>query len=111
MSEILKRVEAIVAILDDKKAEEIQAFDMSDRDYFVKFVVIATTMAEKHALSLVDELKDKLKPAGEEFLAIESSQEWVVIDLGDILIHLLTAEHRAKYNIEELLNKLKNGRE
>lgn len=106
-----KRIEEIVKILDEKKAENIEAFDMSERDYFVKYVVIATTMAERHALSLTDELKERLKPLGEQFLGIESSGEWVVLDLGDILIHLLSAEHRAKYNIEELLSKLKNSRE
>lgn len=103
-----KRIEAIVKILDEKKAEAIEVFDMSDRDYFVKQVVIATTMAERHALSLTDDLKEKLKPTGEQFLGIESSGEWVVCDLGDILIHLMSSEYRAKYNIEELLSKLKD---
>ncbi|MCG4182238.1 RsfS/YbeB/iojap family protein, partial [Campylobacter jejuni] len=41
---------------------------------------------------------------------IDSSEEWSVIDLGDILIHLLTPEHRGIYNIEELLENLKKGR-
>ncbi|WP_211436460.1 ribosome silencing factor [Campylobacter mucosalis] len=111
MQEISKRIENIVKILDEKKAEEIQVFNMKERDYFVDYVIIATTMAERHALSLTDELKEKLKPLGEEFLGIESSGEWVVCDLGDILMHLLSAEFRAKYNIEELLNKLKNRSE
>nr|WP_086936814.1 ribosome silencing factor [Campylobacter pinnipediorum] len=101
------RVEKIVSILDEKKAENIQAFDMRDDEYFVKFVVLATTLGQRHSMSLNDELKEKLKPDGEEFLNIESSDDWVVIDLGDILIHLFTPEYRAKYNIEELLSKLK----
>lgn len=90
-----------------KKAEDIKTFDMSEQDYFVKYVIIAATLGEKHALSLIDELKTKLKAKGEEFLNIESSEEWSVIDLGDILIHLLTPEHRGIYNIEELLESLK----
>ncbi|MDL0088575.1 ribosome silencing factor [Campylobacter gastrosuis] len=102
-----KRVEQIVKILDEKKAESIEAFDMSDRDYIAKFVIIATAMAGRHAFALTDELKERLKPLGEQFLAIESSDDWVVVDLGDILIHIMSAEHRAKYNIEELLTKLK----
>jgi len=102
-----KRIEEIVKILDEKKAEQIEVFDMRERDYFVKFVVIATTMGERHGLSLTDDLKLVLKPLGEEFLGIESSGEWVVCDLGDILIHLMSPEYRAKYNIEEFLNKIK----
>lgn len=55
-------------------------------------------------------LKHNLKPKGRKFLNIDSSEEWSVIDLGDILIHLLTPEHRGIYNIEELLESLKKGR-
>lgn len=102
------RIDNIVKILDDKKAEAIEVFNMND-EYFVKNVIIATTMGERHALSLLDELKNKLKPMGEEFLGIESGDEWVVVDLGDILIHLLSQSKRAVYNIEELLNSLKNN--
>lgn len=103
-----KRIQAITELLDSKKAEFIEIFDMSEGDYFVPFVVIATTLGEKHALSLIDELKTALKPLGEEFLNLQSSEEWTVIDLGDILIHLLSEEYRAKYKIEELLQELKN---
>lgn len=51
-------------------------------------------------------LKHDLKPKVRNFC----SEEWSVIDLGDILIHLLTPEHRGIYNIEELLENLKKGR-
>ncbi|EAI7261827.1 ribosome silencing factor [Campylobacter lari] len=101
-----ERINNIVQILDDKKADLIETFDMRDKDYFVKFVVIATTMGERHALSLIDDLKTNLKSKGEEFLNIESSEEWTVLDLGDILIHLMSETYRAKYNIEEFLKSL-----
>lgn len=104
--DIKQRVDRIISILDEKKAEAIEVFDMDD-EYFVKEVIIATTMGERHALSLTDELKNHLKPQGEQFLAVESSDEWVVLDLGDILIHLLSQSKRAVYNLEELLNSLK----
>lgn len=100
-----KRLETIVQILDSKQAEEIQIFDMDDKDYFVSKVVIATIVNERHALSLLDELKEKLKAKNETFLNVESSPDWVVIDLADILIHLLTSEYRSRYNIEEFLEK------
>ncbi|ELE3073356.1 ribosome silencing factor [Campylobacter lari] len=101
-----ERINNIVQILDDKKADLIETFDMQDKDYFVKFAVIATTMGERHALSLIDDLKTNLKSKGEEFLNIESSEEWTVLDLGDILIHLMSETYRAKYNIEEFLKSL-----
>ena len=105
-----ERIDLIVKILDEKKAENIKTIDMSKQEYFVKYVIIAATLGERHALSLIDELKTQLKAKGEEFLNIDSSEEWSVIDLGDILIHFLTPEHRGIYNIEELLENLKKGR-
>lgn len=102
-----QRIENIVKILDAKKAEDIQFFDMREDEYFVDFVIIATTLGEKHSLALIDELKENLKPFKEEFLHIETSQEWSAIDMGDIVIHLFDPACRAKYNIEELLEKIK----
>ena len=96
-----ERIERIIKILDAKKAEAIEAIDMSEREYIAKCVIIATTMGD---------LKEELKDAGEQFLGIESSGDWVVIDLGDILIHLMSAQYRAKYNIEEFLSKLKEAK-
>ena len=105
----LQRAEKIAEILNDKKAENVEIIDMSEKDYIAKFVVIATTLTGRHGAALIDELKGVLKPLGEEFLAVESSDEWSVVDLGDIIIHLMDERYRAKYNIEEFLEKLKKG--
>jgi len=97
------RIKNIVSILDSKKAENIQTFDMNEQDYFVDQVVIATTLGERHGSSLLTDLKKGLK--GESFLHIEDENEWIVIDLGDVLIHLMTPEYRSRYNIEEFLSE------
>jgi len=97
------RINSIVDILDSKKAENIQTFDMRKQDYFVEQVVIATTLGEKHGSALLVDLKKELK--NESFLHIEDENEWIVIDLGDILIHLMTPEYRSRYNIEEFLSE------
>ena len=104
-----QRAEKIAGILNDKKAENVEIIDMSEKDYIAKFVVIATTLTGRHGAALIDELKSVLKPLGEEFLAVESSDEWSVVDLGDIIIHLMDERYRAKYNIEEFLEKLKRN--
>ncbi len=97
------RIDSIVNILDNKKAENIQTFDMRDQDYFVDQVVIATTLGERHGSALLIDLKKGLN--GESFMHIEDENEWIVIDLGDILIHLMTPEYRSRYNIEEFLSE------
>ncbi|MDR1554684.1 MAG: ribosome silencing factor [Campylobacteraceae bacterium] len=100
-----KRLSFMVDLLEEKKADAVQVFDMKNSGYFVDYVVVATTMGERHGLSLLDFLKTGLKKNGEQILNIESSSEWIVIDLGDILVHLLTPEFRIKYNLEEFLSK------
>lgn len=102
-----KRLELISQILDEKKAENIQLVDMSSNpDYPVKAVVIATTLTARHGEALIDELKTRLKPLGEEFLGVETADEWSVADLGDIFIHLMSESLRAKYDLETLLGEL-----
>ena len=107
MQDPKQRAERIAEILNEKKAEDVQIIDMSEREYIAKLVVIATTLTSRHAASLIEELKSVLKPLGEEFLAIENGDEWSVIDLGDIIVHLISEAYRAKYNIEDFLDKLK----
>ena len=100
------RIDRIVDLLDAKKGEDIQVFDLSDREYLTDSVVLATTLGDKHTLALLDHLKEQLKPEGEHFFAIEEGEQWTVVDLGDIMIHLMVPDYRAKYNLEEFLDSL-----
>lgn len=106
MEERLKR---IYEILDAKKAENIELVDLQGKNYIVDGVVIATALNNKHSISLIDNLKTELKPYGEEFLRIEEDGDWSIIDLGDMLIHIMTEAHREKYNIEEFLEDFRKG--
>ncbi len=97
------RVEKIVNLLDEKKAENIQVFDMRESDYFVDEVIIATILNDKHGYALVDYLKPLLKELGEKYIHTEESDDWLVVDLGDMLIHLMSSDYRTRYNLEEFL--------
>ena len=97
------RIQNIKAILEDKKADDVEIFDLTSKDYLVDYVVIATTLNPKHANALLDYLKLDLKPKGEEFLRVDEDDNWTVIDLGDIFVHLMSEKYREKYNIEEFL--------
>lgn len=101
-----ERVESIVKILDDKKAEEIEVFNLDDTDYIAKRVVIANSLNGKHTLALFDHLKKGLKEQGDIFLASDVSDDWVVADLGDILIHVMVPEYRQRYSLETFLSEL-----
>jgi ribosome silencing factor RsfS/YbeB/iojap len=73
--------------------------------------VIANSLGGKHTQALFDHLKEELKPLGETFVSSDVSDEWIVVDLGDILIHIMTPGYRHKYSIEEFLGELKENRE
>jgi len=104
---VKNRIATIKELLDEKKALDIIDYDLRNTDYFVDHVIVATTMADKHAKALLDHLKKTLKPMGEEFLGVDESDDWTVIDLGDILIHLMSEEYRAKYQMDKFLNEIK----
>ncbi|MGB5505887.1 MAG: nicotinate (nicotinamide) nucleotide adenylyltransferase [Sulfurovum sp.] len=101
-----ERIAGIVKILDDKKAEEIEVFNLEDADYIAKRVVIANSLNGKHTLALFDQLKTELKKQGDTFLASDTSDEWAVADLGDILIHIMIPEYRQRYSLETFLSEL-----
>ncbi|HHD79597.1 MAG TPA: nicotinate (nicotinamide) nucleotide adenylyltransferase [Epsilonproteobacteria bacterium] len=101
-----ERVENIVHILDDKKADDIEVFNLENADYIAKRVVIANSMNGKHTLALFDHLKTGLKAHGDVILASDTSDDWVVADLGDILIHIMIPEYRQRYSLEQFLNEL-----
>ena len=101
-----KRLDFIVELLESKKASDVVVFDLSKYSYITQYVIIATSLIDKHGLSLLDTLKSELKQRGEVFYAVDDEvANWIIADLGDIIIHLFTQEHRARFNLEEFLNE------
>ena len=107
---IEQRVERIVNFLDEKKAEEIESVNLEDSDYIAKAVILANSLGGKHTLALYDYLREFLRENNEKLLGADESDDWVVVDLGDILIHLMTPQYRMRYSIEEFLKELKEGK-
>ncbi|MDH4945216.1 ribosome silencing factor [Sulfurimonas sp. C5] len=104
------RIEKITSILDQNKAEAIEVFDLLGKDYFVDYAIIASSLGQKHTVALLDHLKKGLKP-DEHFNNVDESGDWIVIDLGDILIHIMTPEYRIKYDMESFLADLSHANE
>ena len=102
------RIETITEVLDRNKAEAIEVFDLREKNYFVDYAIIASSLGQKHTLALLDHLKRELKPE-ENFNNVDESGDWVVVDLGDVLIHIMTPEYRVKYDMETFLSELKQG--
>ncbi len=99
-----ERLNFIIDLLDSKKGENIMLFDLKNSGYITQYVIIVTSLADKHSFALLDHLKDELKPKGETFYSVdEENGDWIIADLGDIMVHIFTENHRKKFNLEEFL--------
>ncbi len=95
---------AIEASLDNDKAEEIAVIDLSGKCSFADKMIVASGRSARHVASLADKLQDKLRQLGSPALSIEGldSCDWVLIDAGDVIIHLFKPETREFYNLEKM---------
>ncbi len=102
------RLDALQAIimtsLDEDKAENIVAIDLEGRAAFADRMVIATGIADRQISAMATHLEDKLEEAGLKRVLIEGAtgSDWVLIDAGDIVIHLFKAEARELYGLEKM---------
>lgn len=94
----------ILDSLDDDKAEEIVAIDLRGKSSVTDIMVIASGRSARHVNAIADHLMRKLKEVGHGKARIEGLQtcDWVLIDVGDIVVHLFRPEVRTFYNLEKM---------
>lgn len=96
--------ETIVTSLADDKAEEIVTIDLADRASFADRMVIATGLADRQIAAMATHLIEKLATIGVKRVQVEgaSGSEWVLVDAGDIVVHLFKPEARTLYALEKM---------
>ena len=94
----------ILASLEDNKAEEIVALDIRGKSSFADMLVIASGRSQRHVGALADHLVQKLKDSGATQVRVEGLPhcDWVLVDAGDVIVHLFRPEVRSFYNIERI---------
>ena len=99
-----KHCALIAHVLDENKAEDIVSIDLANKCSFADFMVVASGRSQRHVAALADHVADALKKAGMPPLNIEGkdSADWVLIDAGDVVVHLFRPEVRQFYNIEKM---------
>ncbi len=99
--DLLKMVESV---LDDRKGQEITVLDVIGKTSVTDYMVIVTATSQRHAKSLADYVLVEVKENGVKPLGVEGQQssDWVLLDLGDIILHVMTAEARDFYQLEKL---------
>lgn len=91
-------------ILEDGKAEDLVTIDLRGKSDIADYLVIATGRSQRQITALAQHLISGLKTAGRGKLAAEGLRQgdWVLVDAGDVVIHLFRPETRAYYNLEKM---------
>lgn len=107
--DIRRLQKAVITALQDIKAVDIQVYDVKHLTSLFDRVVIATANSARQAKSLARSVHDKARELGVRVYGMEGDDtgEWVLVDLGDIVVHIMLPAVRTHYNLEELWNQPK----
>jgi ribosome-associated protein len=102
--DIRKKQRAVVAALEDVKGHDIVVYNVARLSPFFERVVIATGDSTRQVKALADSVCEKLRALGAPARGTEGAKgaEWVLVDLGDIVVHVMHPAVRSYYNLEEL---------
>ncbi|MBY7924170.1 ribosome silencing factor [Vibrio fluvialis] len=89
---------------DDMKAVDIVTLDVQGKSSVTDYMIICSGTSKRHVSSIADHVASEAKKAGVEPLGIdgENEGEWVVVDMGTTMLHVMQEEHRAMYQLEKL---------
>lgn len=94
----------ILQVLDENKAEDIEAIDLGGQSSIADYMVVASGTSSRQVAALARKLDEQLSPHGFPVLRVDGlpTADWVVVDLGDAIVHLFRPEVRTFYNIEKM---------
>ena len=106
-----KLAQLAVTALDDMKGQAITSINVSKLTDITDYMVIATGRSNTHVKALADEVSRQVKEAGQKVANVEGrmQSEWVLVDLGGVVVHIMLAPVRALYNLEDLWNFQTDG--
>jgi len=107
--DIRKKQKAVVAALEDIKAHDIAVFDVTHITALFDRVVIASADSSRQTKALAHHVQDVARELGARVIGKEGEEsgEWILVDLGDIVVHIMQPAVRAHYNLEELWDQPK----
>lgn len=107
--DIRKKQKAVVAALEDIKAHDIAVFDVTHITSLFDRVVIASADSSRQTKALAHHVQDVAREIGARVIGKEGEEtgEWILVDLGDIVVHIMQPAIRAHYNLEELWDQPK----
>lgn len=102
--DIRKKQRAVVEALEDVKGRDIVVFNTARQSAFFERIVIASGDSNRQVNALATSVQEKLRALGARIVGVEGRRngEWVLVDLGDIVVHVMHPAVRSFYNLEEL---------
>jgi ribosome-associated protein len=99
-----KLTQAAVAALEDIKGRDIVVLDVKKMSALFDWIIIASADSNRQSRALASHLQEKMKALGARVISVEGerSGEWVLVDLGSIVVHIMQPAIRQYYNLEEL---------
>jgi ribosome-associated protein len=94
----------VIAALEELKAVDIKVLDVEGKASFTDRMIIASGTSSRHVKSVADNVVMRAKEKGVELLGMEgeTTGEWILVDLGDVVVHVMQPEIRDFYNLEKL---------
>jgi len=94
----------VVEALEDLKGESIRHFDVQKLTEITDYMVIVTGRSSTHVKALSDSVAKKVKDAGFDILGMEGKlqSEWILVDVGGVVVHIMLGAVRTLYNLEDL---------
>ena len=102
--DIRKLQRLVVDALEDVKAQDIKVFSTTHLTTLFDRVVVASGTSNRQTKALASSVAEKVKAAGGEVISVEGADvgEWVLVDLGDVVVHIMQPAIRAYYALEEI---------
>lgn len=99
-----KLSDLVIKVLQDNKADDIQSLDVSGINSIADLMIIASGTSSRQIISLAEKITEEAKKNKVQSLGLEGKQygTWVLIDFGDIIVHIMHPETREYYQLEEL---------
>ena len=94
----------VLTSLHEAKAEDLAPIDITGKSSLADHMVVATGRSSRHVSAIADRLLSDLKDAGGSDIRVEGLRtgDWVLVDTGDVIVHIFRPEVRAFYNLEKM---------
>jgi ribosome-associated protein len=94
----------VIDKIDDLKGQDIIALDVQDKSSITDCMIICTGTSTRHVMSIANHLVQEARTAGMELFGMKGQEasDWIVVDLGDVIVHVMQEESRQLYELEKL---------